>query len=173
MRRQIANCLAVAPLIMLGTITPHAVNRMPVGGGTTKAGLMGEYFANPSFQGKPVFTRRDVRFHHDWKESPAGQDPPVGGASTPGMKDFPLGDSSIRWTRQVVTRFSETYTFRITFRAKPNIIMIMLDDQGIDGFGCYGGDNYSSRASTVWRRKGCASPAAPMPLRSARQHAPC
>ncbi len=91
-----------------------AANRPPVGGGSTRAGFDGEYFANPRFEGEPAFTRRDVRIHFDWKEGIAGRGLPVGGATTPGMADFPLDDFSIRWTGAVVARFSEVYTFRIT-----------------------------------------------------------
>jgi|ETNmetMinimDraft_25_1059894.scaffolds.fasta_scaffold13203_4 mannan endo-1,4-beta-mannosidase len=87
---------------------------MPVGGGTTRAGLDGEYFANPNLEGEPAFTRRDVRVSFDWLEGEAGKGLPVGGATTPGMHDFPHDDFSIRWTGAVVPRFSETYTFRIT-----------------------------------------------------------
>ena len=86
----------------------------PTGGGTTRAGLKGEYFSNPDFKGAPAFIRRDVRITFDWKKGVAGHGLPVGGATTPGMKDFPHGDFSIRWAGQIVPRFSETYTFRIT-----------------------------------------------------------
>ena len=107
----------VSTLIALCLPLPPAeagANTAPLGGGTTKAGLRGEYFANTNFEGEPAFARRDMRIMHDWKEGPAGKGLPVGGATTPGMRDFPLDDFSIRWTGQVVARFSETYTFRIT-----------------------------------------------------------
>jgi hypothetical protein len=64
MRRSRRHGTNVATLVALSAAMLHAANRMPLGGGTTKAGLYGEYFANPSFQGKPAFTRRDVRIHH-------------------------------------------------------------------------------------------------------------
>jgi hypothetical protein len=103
--------------IVLGLASQaEAAHRLPVGGGTTRAGLDGEYFANPEFKGEPAFTRRDVRINFDWKEGGAGRGLPVGGATTPGMRDFPHDDFSIRWTGAVVPRFSETYTFRITGR---------------------------------------------------------
>ena len=89
-------------------------NHAPVGGGTTRAGLDGEYFANTAFAGAPAFTRHDVRIAFDWQAGVAGRGLPVGGASAPGMVDFPLDDYSIRWSGQLVPRFSETYTFRIT-----------------------------------------------------------
>jgi hypothetical protein len=105
---------AVLSALSAFVLTGHAANRPPLGGGTTKAGLLGEYFANGDFEGEPAFARRDVRINHDWKEGPAGSGLPVGGATTPGMKDFPTDDFSIRWTGQVVARFSEDYTFRVT-----------------------------------------------------------
>ncbi len=104
----------IAACIALGATALQAANTAPVGGGTTRAGLRGAYFANPDFEGKPAFTRRDVRIMHDWKEGPAGKGLPVGGATTPGMDDFPADDFSIRWTGQLVARFSEPYTFRVT-----------------------------------------------------------
>ena len=107
-----------AVAVTAGVCVPlaSAANRAPVGGGTTAAGLRGEYFASPDFKGEPAFVRHDVRIDHDWKEGPAGKGLPVGGATTPGMRDFPLDDFSIRWTGQVVPRFSEAYTLRVTGR---------------------------------------------------------
>jgi len=100
--------------LLLSPAAVHAGHRLPVGGGTTRAGLDGEYYANPDFAGKPAFTRRDVRINFDWKEGVAGRGLPVGGATTPGMADFPHDDFSIRWTGQIVARFQETYTFHVT-----------------------------------------------------------
>jgi len=91
-----------------------AANHPPTGGGSTQAGWSGAYFANPSFSGRPAFTRRDVRINFDWKEGAAGKGLPVGGATTPGMKNFPLDEFSIRWTGALVARYNEPYTFRIT-----------------------------------------------------------
>ncbi len=108
--------LAAGMALILLHAPARAANTAPVGGGTTKAGWVGEYFANPKFEGAPAFIRHDVRIHHDWKEGVAGKGLPVGGATTPGMKDFPTDDFSIRWTGQVVPRFSEAYTFRVTGR---------------------------------------------------------
>ena len=128
----------VAPLLCLclGACRAHAANRMPVGGGTTRAGLDGEYFANPEFEGGPAFTRRDVRINFDWKEGVAGRGLPVGGATTPGMRDFPHDDFSIRWTGAVVARFSETYTFYVTgkdgvrFTLGGKVVVDSLDEGG-------------------------------------------
>jgi hypothetical protein len=110
---------------------------MPVGGGTTRAGLEGQYFANPEFKGKPAFTRRDVRINFDWKEGVAGRGLPVGGATTPGMAEFPHDDFSISWTGAVVPRFSEAYTFRITgkdgvrFKLGGRRLVDSLDKSGV------------------------------------------
>jgi PA14 domain len=123
--------LAVAVSVSLSPV--RAANRAPVGGGTTRAGLDGEYFANPNFEGKPAFTRRDVRINFDWKEGVAGKGLPVGGAATPGMADFPHDDFSIRWTGAVVPRFSETYIFRVTgkdgvrFKLGGKVLVASLD----------------------------------------------
>ena len=88
----------------------------PVGGGFTAAGVDGEYFANPSFSGPAAFKRHDVRIHFDWQEGAvagfAGL--PVGGAPAPWLKSFPTDGYSIRWSGQLVPRFTETYTFRVT-----------------------------------------------------------
>jgi hypothetical protein len=103
-----------------------AANAMPVGGGSTDAGFQGLYFSNTDFAGEPAFQRRDVRIDFDWKEGVAGKGLPVGGSTTPGMKDFSHDDYSIRWKGQIVPRFSEEYTFHIIgqdgvrFRFRPD-----------------------------------------------------
>src|SRR3954451_9051754 len=75
------------------------------GGGLTNAGLRGDYFANPSLSGAPAFTRNDVRVDFDW-----GLAAPGGSPDAPynrvGADRF-----SVRWTGQVVPRFSEVYVF--------------------------------------------------------------
>jgi hypothetical protein len=106
----------VVTIVFLFVTVLQAANTAPVGGGSTRAGFDGEYFANTSFSGTPVFTRRDVRINHDWREASGFAGLPVGGATTPGMADFPKDNFSIRWTGAVVPRFSETYTFRVTGR---------------------------------------------------------
>ena len=107
-------CLGVFLSVKALAIDGENYNHAPTGGGSTQAGFKGEYFSNPDFKGIPAFIRRDVRINFDWKKGLAGRGLPVGGATTPGMKDFPHDDISIRWTGQIVPRFSETYTFRIT-----------------------------------------------------------
>lgn len=107
---------AVAFLVAVAGVRAEAANRAPLGGGTTNAGFTGEYFANTDFAGEPAFTRRDPRIRHDWKEGPAGRGLPVGGATTPGMADFPLDGFSIRWSGELVARFDENYSFRVVGR---------------------------------------------------------
>lgn len=115
MFNRVAKFMAVGCVLVVSSWSPAgAVNTTPVGGGSTKTGFRGEYFANTDFAGKPAFTRRDVRINFDWKEGAAGRGLPVGGATTPGMTDFPLDNFSIRWVGQLVPRFTETYTLRIT-----------------------------------------------------------
>ena len=35
-------------------------------------------------------------------------------------------------------------TALVSAAERPNIVLIMADDVGIDGFGCYGGDSYAT-----------------------------
>src|SRR5262245_49411555 len=77
-----------------------------VGGGFTAAGVLGEYFANPDLAGAPAFRRRDVRIDFDWGTALA-----PGGSTGPGFRDVGTDGYSVRWTGQLVPRFSETYTF--------------------------------------------------------------
>ncbi|HKB06490.1 MAG TPA: PA14 domain-containing protein [Gemmataceae bacterium] len=79
-----------------------------VGGGFTAAGILGEYFDNPNLSGSPAFTRRDVRIDFDWQ----GRSP--GGSNSPDYRRVGADNFSVRWTGQLVPRFSETYTFRTT-----------------------------------------------------------
>ncbi|HKB04486.1 MAG TPA: PA14 domain-containing protein [Gemmataceae bacterium] len=77
-----------------------------VGGGFTAGGIVGEYYDNPNLNGSPAFTRRDVRIDFDWQTAPPG------GSSSPAYRRVGADHFSVRWTGQVVPRFSETYTFR-------------------------------------------------------------
>jgi hypothetical protein len=105
---------------------PVAADR--VGGGFTKAGLLGAYFASPDFSvssvssvshpgasstaagsaaaGSPDFVRRDVRIDFAWTQPPGGSTGP--GYRTPTAERF-----SARWSGQVVARFDEPYTFEL------------------------------------------------------------
>ena len=75
------------------------------GGGLTNAGLRGDYFANAALSGAPAFTRNDVRVDFDW-----GLAAPGGSPDAPynrvGADRF-----SVRWTGQVVPRYTEAYIF--------------------------------------------------------------
>lgn len=75
------------------------------GGGLTDAGLRGEYFANPNLSGSAAFTRHDVRVDFDWGlAAPGGStDAPYDGVGADGF--------SVRWSGQVIPRFSDLYTF--------------------------------------------------------------
>jgi hypothetical protein len=77
-----------------------------VGGGFTAGGMLGEYFANENLDGNAAFTRRDVRIDFDWKSAAPG------GSSSPEYRQLGADHFSVRWTGQVVPRFTETYTFR-------------------------------------------------------------
>ncbi len=89
------------------TITA-ARHHASVGGGFANAGLTGEYFANKKFSGNPAFVRQDVRLDFDW-----GAHSPGGSISEP-YKSFPTDNFSVRWTGQILPRFSETYSFTAT-----------------------------------------------------------
>jgi hypothetical protein len=83
-------------------------NLLAAGGGFTNGGLVGEYFANPDLSGTPSFTRTDVRIDFDWQ----GRAP--GGSTSPDYAAVPATDFSVRWTGQLIPKFSEFYTFQAT-----------------------------------------------------------
>ncbi|NLF39966.1 hypothetical protein GX586_10995, partial [bacterium] len=103
-----AALLAVVPSLMShAAYVPTGSVWSATGGGYLQAGLCGEYYPNTSFSGAPSFTRQDVRINFDW-----GTLLPVGGSRTPAFASFPRDSFSIRWTGQIMARFSEPYTFR-------------------------------------------------------------
>jgi hypothetical protein len=79
-----------------------------VGGGYTAGGIQGEYFDNPNLTGTPAFVRRDVRIDFDW-----GFQAP-GGSTSPSYARVGPDSFSVRWTGQVIPRFTETYTLKTT-----------------------------------------------------------
>jgi hypothetical protein len=83
-------------------------NLPTVGGGYTGGGILGEYFANPDLAGDPSFTRRDVRIDFNFD----GQAP--GGSTSPDFEAVGAQNFSVRWTGDVIPRFSQTYTFEAT-----------------------------------------------------------
>ncbi|NOU36163.1 MAG: hypothetical protein HOO88_05295 [Kiritimatiellaceae bacterium] len=97
--------LIIALLTLTATLRAAPDTRPPLGGGILDAGLNAEYFANPDLSGKPAFTRKDIRVRFDW-----GEVLPVAGSTSPGMKNFPVDQFSVRWTGRIMPRFSETYT---------------------------------------------------------------
>jgi hypothetical protein len=76
-----------------------------VGGGYTAGGITGQYFANANLSGNPSFVRRDVRIDFGWQGTAPG------GSTSPEYEQVGANNFSVRWTGQVVPRFSETYTF--------------------------------------------------------------
>jgi hypothetical protein len=78
------------------------------GGGFTAGGLQGEYFDNPDLSGDPAYTRRDVRIDFDWGERAPG------GSTSPDYQRVGADGFSVRWTGQLVPKFSEQYTFTAT-----------------------------------------------------------
>ncbi len=77
-----------------------------VGGGFTAGGITGEYFNNPTLSGAPAFVRQDVRIDFDWQLRAPG------GSNSPDFKSVGADNFSVRWTGQLIPRFSENYTFR-------------------------------------------------------------
>lgn len=84
--------------------TAHAGN----GGGTTLAGLEGQYFATSDLSGPVIFTRKDVRIDFDWSTTIA-----PGGSIAEPYASFPKDNYSIRWEGQLIPAFSESYTFKV------------------------------------------------------------
>src|SRR5262249_30595930 len=76
-----------------------------VGGGFTAGGINGQYFPHPNLAGNPAFVRRDVHVDFGWQGSGPG------GSTSPEYEQVGATNFSVRWTGQVVPRFSETYTF--------------------------------------------------------------
>src|SRR4051812_25812316 len=99
-RRRARARLAVEPL--------EGRDLLAAGGGFTAGGILGEYFANPDLDGAPAFTRRDNRIDFDWQ----GRAP--GGSTSPDFASVGADAFSVRWTGQVIPRFSEADTFGAT-----------------------------------------------------------
>ena len=100
-----AGLVALATLLVsapAAAVTPDAV-----GGGFTDSGLEGAYYANPDLHGAPAFTRRDVRIDFDW-----GELRPVGGSTAREYASFPRDAFSVRWSGQLIARFTEAYSLR-------------------------------------------------------------
>jgi beta-glucosidase len=68
----------------------------------TNHGLLGEYFDNPDFQGKPLFARVDSKIDFEWTNSISPD---------PQLKPT---DYSIRWTGKLVPPRTQTYYFSLT-----------------------------------------------------------
>jgi hypothetical protein len=79
-----------------------------VGGGWLQGGVLGQYFASPDFTGTPAFVRRDVRVDFSW-----GAFGKPGGSPAPGFNTLSNQNFSVRWTGQIMPRFSESYTFTL------------------------------------------------------------
>lgn len=79
-----------------------------VGGGFTAGGISGQYYDNQYFSGNPAFSRQDVRIDFDWQLGAPG------GSTSPDFQRLRADNFSVRWSGQLIPRFSETYTFRTT-----------------------------------------------------------
>ena len=79
------------------------------GGGSTLGGLTGSYYTNASFTGIPGFTRRDVRIDFGTNNLPPGGAGQFGDLT---FRAVPVENFSVRWTGQIIPRFTEPYVFR-------------------------------------------------------------
>jgi beta-glucosidase len=68
----------------------------------TNHGLLGEYFGNPDFKGKPLFTRVDPKIDFEWTNN-ISPDPRL-----------ELTDYSIRWTGKLLPPLTQKYYLSIT-----------------------------------------------------------
>jgi len=98
--------LSVAVVITVAGTAQAVTN--PVGGGILHAGLEGTYYGDPDFQ-REVFTRRDIRLDFDWGEAVR----PGGGVPWDKIQSIGTDNYSIRWTGQIMPRFSEEYTVTV------------------------------------------------------------
>lgn len=83
-----------------------------IGGGWLQGGALGQYFNNPSLTGTPAFSRTDVRVDFDWSATGS-----PGGSRSPGFADVGSTNFSVRWTGQIMPRFSESYVFKVACNA--------------------------------------------------------
>jgi hypothetical protein len=91
-------------------------NRMPQGGGVIFPAWTGAYWANPGMQGEPDWTRSDIRVRFDWEDWR-----PILGVKAESVADFPLDRFSARWTAKLISRFNETYTFKLESDARARL----------------------------------------------------
>ena len=112
--RRSLSCGALVFIFSLPVFARH-------GGGYTLGGLTGAYFTNAAFTGAPGFTRRDVRIDFGANSLPPGG---AGQAGDLAFRSVPAENFSVRWTGQIVPRFSEAVyvpvdqfgPFRLRFR---------------------------------------------------------
>gem|GEM_PF-3274708 len=79
------------------TVAPPAATAFPKGSGT---GLKGDYFTDESFSNL-AFSRTDATIDFNWGEGSPGN-------------GVPENNFVVRWTGEIVPRYSESYTFCIT-----------------------------------------------------------
>jgi len=95
-------------VILLGQSVVAALAGDAVGGGWLQGGAWGQYYNNATLTEPPSFTRRDVRVDFTW-----GTLGKPGGSRSPGYADVGNQNFSVRWTGQIMPRFSESYTFKV------------------------------------------------------------
>lgn len=119
--RHTALLLTCAALPAFSAPTPEgARNRMPQGGGVIYPAWTGQYWANPTMDGPPAYTRSDIRVRFDW-----GDWRPILGVKAESVRAFPRENFAARWSGKLIARFAETYTFKLLsdeqarFRIRP------------------------------------------------------
>ncbi len=76
------------------------------GGGYLDGGLDGAYYNNTTLTAPAEFTRRDIRLSFDWNTLLK-----PGGSMSSAYQVIGTDNYSVQWTGQLMSRFSETYTF--------------------------------------------------------------
>ena len=87
--------------------------RSAQGGGYTRGGLVGNWYANTNLSGSPAFTRREVRLGFGLNSLPPGG---AGHFGDLAFRSVPATGFSVQWTGQVISRFSEPYTLEVQAR---------------------------------------------------------
>jgi len=90
----------------------------------TNHGLLGEYFGNPDFKGKPLFTRIDPKIDFEWTNS-ISPDPRL-----------ELTDYSIRWTGKLVPPLTQKYYLSIT--SDDGSLLYLNGKKVVDNWGDHG-----------------------------------
>jgi hypothetical protein len=95
-------------LFLVAAVTTPAAPADAIGGGWLNGGVLGQYYPNTTWTGTPAFARRDVRINFNW-----GAYGTPGGSRSPAYAAVGRQNFSVKWTGQLMPRFSESYTFSL------------------------------------------------------------